>query len=121
MENHKVSEGMLALVVGFLVLYSIFNFKILLAIALILGLIGIFSGYLSQKITWLWYKLAEVLGKFSSTILLSIVFFLFVTPIAFLAKLFRKKDTLQLKHKQNESVYETRNRTYTPTDLENVW
>jgi hypothetical protein len=121
MEKHKVSEGMLGLVVGFLVLHIIFKIKVLLTIAVVFGLIGVLSFWLSEKIATLWYKLAESIGKVTSTILLSVVFFLFVTPVAFLAKIFRKKDNLQLKHQAGQSVYETRNHQYSAKDLENVW
>lgn len=113
---------MLVITVGLLVLHLIFKKPWLLTAALVLGLIGVFSNFLSEKITLGWMKIAEVLGRINATILLSVVFFLFLTPIAFIRRLFSKKDTLHLHDARNTpTVYEERNHTYTAKDLENTW
>ncbi len=113
---------MLVITVGLLVFYLIFKKPWLLTAALVLGLIGVFSNYLSEKITLGWMKIAEVLGRINATILLSVVFFLFVTPIAFLRKVLTKKDALYLRDARNQpSIYEERNHAYTAKDLENTW
>jgi hypothetical protein len=53
-------------------------------------------------------------------VILSAVFFLFLLPIAMLAKLF-KKDLLQLKKTEGKSYYHERNHSYDRADLENPW
>jgi hypothetical protein len=60
-----------------------------------------------------------ILGNINGKILLSIVFFIFLTPIAFISKLFNK-DGLQLK-KTNKSYYQDRNHQYSAKDFENTW
>lgn len=120
MLREKRLETMLVITVGLLVLFWIFKADWLLIAATVLGLIGVFSGYLSELITKGWTKFAEVLGRINATILLSVVFFIFLTPVAFLARLFRKTDSLHLK-KPAGSVYEARDHAYEAKDLENVW
>lgn len=122
MKRERTLETMLVITVGLLVLHLIFKNSWLLTAALVLGLIGIFSNFLSEKITLGWMKFAEVLGRVNAAVLLSVVFFLFVTPIAFVRKLFTKKDPLRLRNARNApTVYEERNHAYGAKDLENTW
>jgi predicted membrane protein len=123
MKREKNLETMLVITVGMLVLYFIFRSKswsnYLLITSLVMGLIGVFSNFLSEKVTWVWGKIAHILGTFNSYVLLTAIFFIFLTPVAFLFKLTRK-DNLKLKA-QKGTVYEERNHLYVAKDLENVW
>jgi TRAP-type mannitol/chloroaromatic compound transport system permease large subunit len=124
MKREKTIETMLVITVGMLVLHFVFKEKTgesyFLTASLIFGLIGVFSNFLSEQVSWVWGKIAHILGTFNSYVLLSIVFFIFLTPVAFLYKLTRK-DTLRLKVQKNGTIYEERNHLYVPKDLENVW
>jgi hypothetical protein len=51
-----------------------------------------------------WMKFAEVLGLISTTIILSIFFFLILTPVGLVARLFRK-DPLDLDWKRRRQTY----------------
>lgn len=66
-----------------------------------------------------WYSLSNLMGTVVSKVLLSVVFFIVVLPIALLRRLLGK-DTLLLKKfkKANESVMKTRKHTYVAADLE---
>jgi polyferredoxin len=124
MKREKNLETMLVITVGMLVLYFIFRTKTwsnyLLITSLVMGLIGVFSDFLSEKVAWVWGKIAHIMGTFNSYVLLSIIFFVFLTPVAFLFKLTRK-DSLKLKAQKNGTVYEERNHLYVAKDVENVW
>ncbi|PWK26352.1 hypothetical protein LV89_02523 [Arcicella aurantiaca] len=124
MKREKNLETMLVITVGMLVLYFVFREKTwannLLIASLVIGLIGVFSDFLSEKVAWVWGKIAHYLGTFNSYVLLSIIFFVFLTPVAFLFKLTRK-DSLKLKAQKNGTVYEERNHLYVAKDVENVW
>lgn len=115
----KNLETILTIVTGFLVLFYFLEIKYFLWIAIGLGLIGMFSDWLAEKISWAWFKLAEIMGFFSSKILLTIVFFIFLAPVAFLARIF-STDKLKLK-KGGESYYVERNQSFQAKDLENIW
>jgi hypothetical protein len=89
------------------------------AIATTVGVASLVSNHLANAIVWFWEKLAQVLGFINTRILLSVLFYLFLFPIAMLSRLF-SKDPMQLKNPK-ASVFVTRNHTYTSKDLENMW
>ena len=120
-ENDKAKslETLLVLVGALIVTFWITQKKIFLLLALILILIGVTSSFLTGKISWAWLKFAELLGSVMSKVILSIIYFIFLVPIALLYQL-SKKDHLSLKRKKG-SYYINRNHTYFSKDLENIW
>lgn len=118
--NYKSKETVLVITVGFLLLYVFLKRKAFLDIALIVGLAGIFSFYLSDKIDWLWNKLSIVLGGISNGILLTIVFFLVLTPIGLIRRCW-KKDILTRFDPGKTSNFSERAQSFTGKDLENTW
>jgi hypothetical protein len=119
MNKEKALETCLVITTGFLLLYFIFQVKILLFVAFITGLTGIFIRPLALKIAWLWNKLGDMMGFLVSKMVLTIVFFIILFPIALIYRLI-KRDTLMLKDKYN-SYWIIRNYKYAKKDMENVW
>ena len=75
--------------------------------SLIISFIFLVLGFLNSSIltplNLLWFKFGILLGKLISPIIMGIVFFLVVTPIGLIMRLF-KKDLLKLK-KNNAKSY----------------
>jgi hypothetical protein len=73
---------------------------------------------LFKPFAWLWLGFSSVAGAIISRIILALVFFLIVTPMALLRRIFGK-DTLMLKkfRKGRESVFMTRDKTYDESDI----
>jgi len=92
------SKTMLTISMGFLALHLIFLWKWAIIVSLIVGIIGITSPFLSIKIEWIWMKLAYVLGLIIPKIMFTLVFYLFLFPLALLYRIFNK-DTLMLSKK----------------------
>lgn len=82
--------------------------------------IAAFSQYFTSRIAWIWLSFAHVIGKVNSTLILSLSFFLVLTPLAWLRKLF-VRNSLDLQIPQKRTLFHTRNHRYTPQDLENPW
>jgi hypothetical protein len=105
------------LIIGFLIpslrLYFFYT-------ASAIGFFGLLSQMTRNWIIWIWEKLSLALGCFNSRILLSVVFIFFLTPIAFLYRLF-KGDTMRIKRKPDGSNFVERNHLYNQKDLENPW
>ena len=120
MKREKVLETMLTISLGLVVLSVVFHVRILIGIAVIVGIIGLFIKPLAEKIAWLWMKLAAGLGFVTSRILLSLVFFLVLFPVAVLHRL-SSKNHLQLKRSSGDTYYFERNHRYMPKDFENTW
>ncbi len=113
------SKTVLVIVVGFLALSLILEVKVLLYIALGIGGISALSSTLEGFIVLVWNKIALTLGWFMSRVVLTLVFFIFLTPLALLKKLVSSKDPLQIK--DSASTYVDRSITYSKKDLENIW
>lgn len=109
----------MVLVLTLLILYYLQKKPWFFFAAVGIGLIGLFIPALAEKIHWLWMKLAEGLGFVTSKILLTIIFFVVLVPLSAISKLFRKP-AMKLKGDAN-SFFKSRNFTYTPKSMEDVW
>jgi len=65
--------------------------------------LGLLNSKILSPLNKLWFKFGILLGKIVSPLVMGIIFFLVVTPIAFMMRLL-KKDLLNLKF-NNESSY----------------
>ena len=119
MNRSKHLETILVLVLALLVCYFLFGSTNWIKAAIGLGLIGLFIPFLAGKIHWLWMKLAHVLGYVMSRVLLSVIFFVILVPLAFFSRL-AGKNTVKLK-KGGLTYFKERNFLYTKDSLENVW
>jgi hypothetical protein len=117
MNNYKST---LTIVIGFTLLSNYFQYKPLLIIAICVGLVAIFSEKANDKIIWAWNKLAEVLGVIMPNVLLTLVFYLFLTPLALLNRINNKKNPLQLKNNSN-STFISQRKQFSPESLEKIW
>ncbi|MFB0945848.1 MAG: hypothetical protein QMB24_06855 [Spirosomataceae bacterium] len=110
----------LAIVVGFVALSLIFEIPILTYLALAVGFGLLLSTTIQRSIIFVWEKIAKVIGTVNSYLLLSIIFFIFLTPIALLMKLLNNKDSLRLKKPTDSNFFE-RNFKFKKEDLVNIW
>tara|TARA_Y100000590_G_C15300730_1_gene856201 strand:- start:324 stop:716 length:393 start_codon:yes stop_codon:yes gene_type:complete len=73
--------------------------------SLIVSFIFLFLGLLNSSIlnplNKLWYKFGIILGNLISPLIMGIIFFTIVTPIAYILRIF-KKDVLKLKFRSDE-------------------
>ncbi|HEV7348052.1 hypothetical protein [Telluribacter sp.] len=116
------AKAQLVIVTGLLVLYFIFEGIYLLYAAVLIGVLCIAIPVVGDLIVKGWYKIAEVLGAINGRILLSVVFFIILFPIAVLSRIGKKKQNpLSLRRESERSVFAERNHRYTAKDLENVW
>jgi hypothetical protein len=120
MNREKHLETILVLVFALGIFYWIKHSPSFLIAAGILAFIGIFIPFLAEKIHWGWMKLAVMMGFVMSKVLLTLVFVVFVLPLSFLSRSFRKNKTVRLK-RGSRSYFTDRNFTYTKDSLENVW
>jgi dolichyl-phosphate-mannose--protein O-mannosyl transferase len=124
-------QSLLVIVVGFLVLYFIFqrnydwyffefkrNYFLYAAVAI--GVSSLMFDSVADLILKGWMKLAEVLGFINTRILMSLVFFIFLTPFALLQRVLSRKNFLSLKD-SDDTVFHTRDHQYQPEDFDNIW
>ena len=75
-----------------------------LIISIIFLILGLINSKILTPLNKLWFKFGIFLGKIISPIIMGIIFFLVVTPIGLLMKLFGK-DVLNLKYNNNKSYW----------------
>ena len=73
-------------------------------LSLIFLILGLINSKLLTPLNILWFKFGILLGKIVSPLVMGIIFFVIVTPIALLMKLF-KKDVLNLKFNKDNSYW----------------
>jgi len=93
-----------------------------LAAASLLLAAGLFVKPAGALIAGAWLKFGGLLGAVNSRIILGAIFYLFLTPIALLARLTRG-DFLHLKKRAgaDRSYWHARNHAYTADDLGKLW
>lgn len=118
--ERKSTATILVWVLACIILYLVLHQKYLLNIALVIGLIGVLAPVLADGIHWAWMKLGHGLGYLTSRVILILVFFLLLYPLALAAKLFRRKDIIKMKQGAG-SYFRERNFVYTKESMENTW
>lgn len=76
-----------------------------IGIGLALALLGLLAPALLAPVYKIWMKVGHVLGTINTFILLHLIFFFFLTPLAMLLKLSRRKSPFTLKGE--EKTYRT--------------
>lgn len=109
----------------FLILNVLTHRQAFVYAGLVLLLIALFVKPLAKVISRGWMKFAEVVGTFNSKLILTLVFFLFLTPLALLYRVFNK-NPLNLRRSPGTdtdtgSLYVTRDHVYSKADFEKMW
>ena len=80
----------------------------LLIISFVFLALGLTNSQLWTPLNKIWFKFGIFLGKIVSPLVMGIIFFLLVTPIGILMRLF-KKDLLNLKYNSKKSYWIEKN------------
>ena len=92
----------------FVALYPLFNNEDLKLWSLIISIIFLILGLLNSKVLTplnrIWFKFGIILGKIVSPFVMGVIYFLIVTPIGLIMKLFGK-DLLNLKYENKNSYW----------------
>ena len=75
-----------------------------LVVSFVFLILGLFNSNILTPLNRLWFKFGILLGKFISPLIMGIIFFLVVTPIGLLMKIF-KKDLINLKFDISKSYW----------------
>ena len=117
-EQTRYRETLLVIVLGFSLLYLVFDRGWMLYVALGLGIPGIISLRLNRMIHSAWFFIGEKLGFVVGKVVLGVIFFCILLPVSLLSRLFRK-DMMNLK--SGMPRYHSRDHRYTPEDFINMW
>ena len=118
--KNNSTKTVLIITVGFTIVFLIFRFEWVLITSIIVGVLGILSNKISIAIDFLWMKLTKILSFIVPNILMSAIFYFFLTPIAIMSKIFGNKNALQLK-KTNDSLWVDKNSQIEKVSFEKMW
>ena len=76
----------------------------LVTISVIFLILGLLNSKLLSPLNNLWIKFGEILGKVIAPIVMAVVYFLILTPISLLVRLFGK-DLIEMKFNNNVKSY----------------
>tara|TARA_B100000787_G_scaffold88475_1_gene65362 strand:+ start:1914 stop:2306 length:393 start_codon:yes stop_codon:yes gene_type:complete len=79
-----------------------------LLISLLFLLLGMMNSKILTPLNKTWFKFGIILGKIVSPIIMGIIFFLVVTPIGLIMRVF-KKDILNLKYNNDKTYWVKKN------------
>lgn len=103
-----------------LVLYVLTKKQFALNASIFIGLLGLASNYLALKIDYVWMKIAWVLSKIMPNIILTIFFYVVLTPIALLSRIIDRKDQLSLKN-TTSTLFKDSNKEFSKDSFEKPW
>jgi len=113
-------KTVLTITLGFLVIFIFTKQNWALIISLGIGLTGLISNYLASKIEFVWFKLTWLLSKIVPNLILGLIFYLFLFPMALLARVFGQKDPMRLKNKYT-SLFKDVDKSFSRESFENPW
>tara|TARA_B110000003_G_scaffold28706_1_gene27096 strand:- start:343 stop:696 length:354 start_codon:yes stop_codon:yes gene_type:complete len=117
MHHHST---ILAITFGFLVINLFVNSQTLLYFIIIISGLSLLFSTVSIIIESIWLKLALLLSKIVPNILLSVVFFLILTPLSILSKMFKAKtDFISINNQK--TIFKTETREFKKDSFKKTW
>jgi hypothetical protein len=122
MNPYKALETLAVLALACLAAGLFFDVQALLVAALILLFAGLFLKRLSMRIAEIWLRFAGLIGAVNSRIILTLIFYMVLTPLALVYRLFHG-DFMKIRRLDDpgRSYWSRRDHQYNPRDLGNVW
>ena len=121
-ERRRSLETLAVLAAACIACAMIFKAQAFAYVALGLLLVGLFLRWPAVKLAGAWLGFSAVLGAINSKILLTLVYYLVLTPIALLYRL-THRDPLSLKRAADSgrTYWIVRDHQFGPRDLERPW
>jgi hypothetical protein len=117
-KEQSKDTGMAMVLICLLLGYFSRNYH-LISLAIILLIVNMVVPNVFRPVAKIWLGISHVLGTIMSKLLLTVIFFLVVTPVGIIRKVFGK-DTLKLKKwkKDTASVFTVRDHSFEAGDIE---
>tara|TARA_B110000483_G_C17751800_1_gene372611 strand:+ start:55 stop:420 length:366 start_codon:yes stop_codon:yes gene_type:complete len=110
----------LSIVFGLLFVNFFLEQKLIFFVCLFISSIGVFSSRSSKFIEKIWYKLSFYISQIIPNILLIIIFYLILTPIALLSKIFKTSSNF-LSKDQSKTAYKNQIKQFDKKSFERAW
>lgn len=118
--NPNTALTVLTILVGLLIVNYFAKNEVLFEVIIAIGVLSILSSWIRNSIHFIWMKLADLLGLIVPKIILSLVFFLIVTPLGIFSRWLSPKEQLILKNDRNSTFFETK-KNFEKSFFEKPW
>lgn len=119
MRREKALETIIILSLASLLIFIWRNINWIIFVPIGLLALSVISKKATIFIGKVWFDFSHYLGIVMSHIILFIIFFIFLIPLALLQRLFRKNQIL--KKNSSNSFFHKRNHRYTENDIKHPW
>jgi hypothetical protein len=114
------TQTVLTITIGFLAIGLLLDKSWASMVALWVGTLGLLSSYLAIRIEQIWHHIAKILSYMIPNILMTLLFYLFLLPIALLNRVFSRKNALQLNN-PGATVWISNSKIFDAKSMENPW
>ena len=121
MKKEKTLENMLILSAASLAGYFIFKKNWFLPVSFCFLLLGAIGGRPAYWIAYGWDKFAVFIGRVNSRIILTLLFYLFLTPVSFLFRLFNREAAGDFTDKTRKTQFKDRAGAFSRESFEKPW
>lgn len=121
LDRLATSKTINVLTLAVLIVFLVFGAQWFLWLALLLSLGNAFESRITSALARYWIKFAAVLGAFNSKVILTLIFYLILTPLALVYRIFNRHLVDHFRVNKRRSYFEERNKTYTQADFEKTW
>ncbi len=115
----KIKESLLAIVLVGVLLFFLTKRVEILYVVFAIGILGLassaFAGLVHKGFGWL----TGIIGYINNTVLLTLIYWVVLTPVALLMRLFKKNGVVLKKPAGTNFI--TREHLFTKNDLKNPW
>lgn len=119
--REKDLETIAALAAAALLLYFVFHKAFLAVLAFGLLLTGLFSRKAAAALCSGWLKFSVVLGEINSRLLLGLVYYFILTPLAYIYRFFNRDPLETARRPGAKSYFHELEHQFVPADLERTW
>lgn len=118
MTLHQAKDTGMACILICLIGFFVGGQQVWLIAALCFLLLNMIRPQLYSPVAVIWFGLSHKLGGIASTVLLTVIFYTVVTPIALVRKLTGADAMKQKQWRQSDSAFTERNHNFSASDME---
>lgn len=121
MQNSSPYLTVLSILFGLFVIFFFSENISLIYLCFVINTIAIFSLKGSFIIHNFWFLIASFLSKIVPNILLTLIFFLLLTPLAILSRIFKSRTKKIDSDKTQKSIFITQNKYFSKNSFKRAW
>lgn len=87
---------------------------------LVISALSVFSNKAALLIEKIWFKLSSILSQIIPNVILTILFFFFLTPVSFLARIFKANSNF-ISRNNSDSLFKDQQKKYNKKSFEKAW